>query len=133
MFRKRLIISFLLLAQLIVLGHSLFMHHHHEEYNSHEHEKPSGSGKHEIDFSHLFSSIHHNGEQITFTNVDNCEISALKSLVQNYVAILPDYILPSEYAVAFQKTVFPPGSFEPYSAFYLTSHGLRGPPSFIVA
>ena len=131
MLRKNLAIVFFVIAQVVILGHSIVSHHHHEEFTAHSHHAHNADGDC-MDLGTLFSNIQHTGEQITFTN-DTADIVVLKELSQPFNAVIFDYHHPIEHIVAYQQHSFPPDRHIIYQSALYGEYTLRGPPSFIVA
>ncbi|MBU7570680.1 MAG: hypothetical protein KAF41_08550, partial [Flavobacterium sp.] len=82
MLRKNLAIVFFVIAQVVILGHGIISHHHHEIFTVHSHHDHDAD-KDCIDLGTLFSGIQHTGEQITFTN-DRSHISVVKEISQPF-------------------------------------------------
>ncbi len=131
MLRKNLAIVFFVIAQVVILGHSIVSHHHHENFTVHSHQDHDKNGGC-VDLGTLFSGIQHAGEQITFTN-DRADIVVAKELSQPFSAVIFDYQYPIEYIVAYQQHTFPPDRHTIYQSPHYGAYSLRGPPSFIVA
>lgn len=133
MLRKNLAIVFFVIAQVVILGHGIISHHHHEKFTAHSHSHQSHD-THEgcVDLGNLFSHIQHTGEQITFTN-DRTDVSVAKELSQPFNAVIFDYRYPIEYIVAYQQHTFPPDRNIIHQSPHYSAYSLRGPPSFIVA
>jgi hypothetical protein len=125
----------LIVAQLIILGHTFSVHHHHDDHVSygHSHEELA-TDDHAFDFDQLFSNIQHaTGEQLTFTSSHQDDIPLSRELSQEFPLIVSEHSFIREYDVSFQKCTFPPDAFDLYQSLDRLPNCLRGPPSFIQA
>jgi hypothetical protein len=137
MLRKRIAILFFLVAQVIILGHSVILHHHHldEVTKHHNHVGKEGKDQHpdENPLQLAFSGFTHIGEQVSFTHSDTIKYVVEKDALKAIDALPWNFMLPAEYAVTFQKSTFPPDRANIYKSPQNGIHKLRGPPTFIVA
>ncbi|KUG10696.1 hypothetical protein AMC91_16615 (plasmid) [Elizabethkingia miricola] len=138
MLRKKLTILFLLIAQVVILGHGLVPHHHHADLASQQHNHHHGKDAkkqhpEESSLQLAFSGLIHSGEQVTFTQSDASKIIVSKQALQAINALPCDFKMPFAYIVSFQKHTFPPDSKVRYQSPHYGAHSLRGPPAFIVA
>ncbi|MGF7025018.1 hypothetical protein [Sphingobacterium sp. HSC-15S19] len=131
--QKRFTILIILLAQIIVLGHGLFAHHHHEEAEIFQHIRGGEVNTGKVDIGHLFSGIQHTGDQITYTSYDNSDLKSAKDTVKIFLATVPDYRMYWEYTIVFLQHTFPPEGHIAYQSPLHCGYSLRGPPMFIVA
>jgi len=131
--QKRLTTLFLLVAQEIIFGHGLFAHHHHDEFEEHTHLNTVESNNGKTDIGHLFSSIQHTGDQITYTNSEDKKDHAVKDTVKPFLATLPEFSMSWKFIITFQQNTFPPDRHITYQAPLHCGYSLRGPPIFIVA
>lgn len=129
--RKKLAIFFLALAQIVILGHSVILHHHDAE--------ESGTHSHSHDQDHTcknswdiaFSSFIHSGDQAVFTDSDNTEVSFFKTIPQPSAVVVQNPAVIFQAEEAQQKNVLPIERRELYQSLHLLSYSLRGPPIFI--
>ncbi len=131
---------------MVLLGHSVIIHHHHEDthqtasHHHHDHEYTHQTASHQHsdheennDLSDLFSNFHHGIEGFQFTqHIDNLLANSENTtfvpfLVSDILSIQPIHFVLEE------KVVEPPDIFsDTYSTQKLHSSGLRGPPTFVV-
>ena len=137
MLRKRLAILFLIVAQIVILGHSVVAHHHHIDIPGKGHHHHEQDGKHqdpdETPLELAFSGFLHTGEHVTFTNTEAAKIVASKDAAKSIKALPVDFKAPVEYIVVYQKHTFPPDRQRLYKLPQNGAHKLRGPPAFIVS
>lgn len=136
MLRKYSAILFLIVAQLVILGHGIVSHHHHTDIANDGHH--NGKSNHhnnskETPLELAFSGFIHAGEQVSFTTSSETRIVISKDDVKSIKALPVDFIPPVEYIVVYQKHTFPPDRHFVYLPPLLGAYTLRGPPSFIVA
>ena len=135
MLRKYSAILFLIVAQIVILGHGFVSHHHHVDLandvhtNSNNHHKNSKETALEL----AFSGFMHAGENVSFTNSSETRIVISKDDVKSIKALPIGFIAPVEYIVVYQKHTFPPDRHRIYQSPFYGAYSLRGPPSFIVA
>lgn len=130
--RKKLSIFFLTIAQIIILSHTVIMHHHDaQEVGTHKHlHDEDHSGKNPWDIA--FSSFTHSGDQAVFTDSDKTEVSFFKVAPQPYAVIVQNPAVVFQPEEVQQKHVFPLERRELYQSLHLLNYSLRGPPVFIV-
>lgn len=133
-------------AFMVLLGHSVIIHHHHEDthrtasHQHHDHEDTHQTASHQHsdheendDLSDLFSNFHHGIEGFQFTqHFDNLVANGANN---TFVPFLVSDLLSIQHIhfVLEEKVVEPPDIFpETYSTQIRNSSGLRGPPTFIV-
>ena len=66
MLRRYTAILFLIVAQIMILGHGIVSHHHHLEIVNDEHHNGKNNGETPLEIA--FSGFIHAGENISFTN-----------------------------------------------------------------
>ncbi len=136
MLRKYSAILFLLVAQLVILGHGIVSHHHHADIANDGHQNGKNShhnNSKETPLELAFLGFIHAGEHVSFTNSSETRIVISKDDVKSIKALPIDFIPPVEYIVVYQKHTFPPDGHFIYLPPLLGAYTLRGPPSFIVA
>lgn len=136
MLRKNLAILFLIVAQILILGHSTVSHHHHIDIaNDGHHNGKNNQHKNssETPLELAFSGFLHAGEQVSFTNSSETKIVISKDDVKSIKALPINFSAPTEYIVVYQKHTFPPDRHRIYKSPQNGAHKLRGPPAFIVA
>ncbi len=137
MLRKRLAILFLLVAQIVILGHGMVSHHHHTDLSGegHHHHGKEAKDQHpdETPLELAFSGFIHGGETVAFTNTDATKIVVSKDALKSIKALPVDFKAPVEYIVVYQKHTFPPDRHRIYKSPQNGAYSLRGPPTFIVA
>ncbi|WP_228443921.1 hypothetical protein [Chryseobacterium indologenes] len=131
-------ILLLLVAQVVILGHSFVPHHHHtdlasQQHNHHHDQDSKNQHPEESSLELAFSGFIHSGEQITFTQTDGAKIVITKQALQAIDALPNDFTLPAAHIVSYQKHTFPPDRHIKYPSPLYGAYTLRGPPSFIVA
>lgn len=135
MLRRYFAILFLIVAQILILGHSIVSHHHHLDIaNDGDHQGNNNQHKdsNETPLEITFSGFIHAGEQISFTNSSETRIIS-KDAVKSIKALPIHFNTPVEYIVVYQKHTFPPDRHIIYVPMLPGAYTLRGPPSFIVA
>jgi hypothetical protein len=137
MLKKRIAILFLLIAQIIVLGHDIVPHHHHTDLVSqqHHHHDEDGKDQHsdENSLQLAFSGFIHAGEQVTLTYSAGEKIVVTKQALKVMDALPCGFIMPVAYIINCQKHTFPPDRQIIYQSPFYGSYSLRGPPVFIIA
>lgn len=136
MMRKRLALLFLLLAQVVVLGHGMVAHHHHIGDLS-EHRHRTYQAKHDHDNSNPlsdgYSGFAHSEEEMSFVHGQSVQTN---STVENQEFIADLICIPSFLLISTEDRVdsthFKKRS-DLYSPPLHDSWNLRGPPAFIVA
>ena len=131
--RKHLGLFFLLLAYVILLGHSIIPHHHHESHSEalthHDIEHVHDDGHGSTDIGHLLSHLMHADED--FTRV----IHKVGSQVFNRSTVIIATIVTDAFCFSlFPDTTFqlkPPDTEVNLSSIYQETSALRGPPSFL--
>lgn len=131
MLRKYTAILFLIVAQIMILGHGIVSHHHHLEIVNDEHHNGKNNGETPLEIA--FSGFIHAGENISFTNSSETKIVISKDDVKSIKALPIHFTAPVEYIVDYQKNTFPPDRHIIYLPPLHGAYSLRGPPSFIVA
>ncbi len=111
MLRKKLTILFLLIAQVVILGHGLVPHHHHADLASQQHNHHHGKDAkkqhpEESSLQLAFSGLIHSGEQVTFTQSDASKIIVSKQALQAINALPCDFKMPFAYIVSFKNIHF---------------------------
>ncbi|MDV4069921.1 hypothetical protein CMT34_17160 [Elizabethkingia anophelis] len=137
MLRRYFAILFLTIAQIIILGHGVVSHHHHNDDAKQGHNYHDKDSKHqhpnETPLELALSSFIHAGEHVSFTNSSETRIVITKDDVKSNKALPIDFIAPVEYILVYQKHTFPPDRYIIYSPPLHGAYTLRGPPTFIVA
>lgn len=135
MFKRKIAILFLLIAQVVLLGHAVVAHHHHllTATEDHHHDQDHEQDESEKGFLDIvFSGFIHSGEQVTYTHSDNTEVSFVKQASNPCAVLISSSPVPFQYSITFIKQVFSPERLITYNSLYPNPHSLRGPPSFIV-
>jgi len=136
MMRRYFAILFLVVAQIVILGHGIVSHHHHIDIaNDGHHNGKNNQHKNssETPLELAFSGFLHAGEQVSFTNSSETRIVLSKDDVKSIKALPINFTASDEYIVVYQKHTFPPDRYIIYSSPLHGAYTLRGPPSFIVA
>lgn len=136
MLRRYFAILFLIVAQIVILGHSTVSHHHHIDIaNDGHHNGKNNQHKNssETPLELAFSGFLHAGEQVSFTNSSETKIVISKDDVKSIKALPIHFTAPVEYIVVYQKHTFPPDRHIIYVPILPGAYTLRGPPAFIVA
>lgn len=137
MLRKKLTILFLLIAQIIILGHGVIPHHHHDKLASakHHHHDHDSKKQHpeETPLEQAFSGFLHAGEQVTFTSAAPTEVVTSKTVSQSSDILPADYMPSVEHILWWGKHTYPPDCRIIFRPPLYGAHSLRGPPTFIVA
>ncbi|HRG69587.1 MAG TPA: hypothetical protein PLS73_12125 [Saprospiraceae bacterium] len=127
MFKKRLAIFFLTLANVVLIGHDLIPHHHHdslEELLAHHHSEQDQT---EHGLSHWLSHLMHSSDGLAFSA--NHSIGSSFSKQQHSIpALLPEmnWINLLRIPDSIQK---PPEATRLVSSLQCLPSGLRGPPA----
>lgn len=130
MFKKRLAIFFLTLANVLLIGHELIPHHHHEsleELLAHHHSEQDSS---EHGLSHWLSHLMHSPDGFAFSTEPNTGNSFSKQ-PHVLVAVLPDTYLINRFRIPALVSK-PPEEPLLYCSRKCLPSGLRGPPARLI-
>lgn len=137
MFRDRLNIFFLAVAQVILLSHSFIPHdHHHDDlvYNQFHYELHTDSRNKIESGSPInidFSKFIHAGDQVTFTKSNKAKVVITKQTSQAVILNF-NFSRNIEYFTSPQRNIFPSNNHITNQPPLCDGNSLRGPPSFIV-
>ncbi|MDX8572226.1 hypothetical protein OZ666_11080 [Elizabethkingia sp. HX QKY] len=134
MLRKFVAIFFLIVAQIMILGHSVVWHTHHSDIDRYQHNVPNNKVHHddntETPVQHALSTFTHVGQYISFP--DSVEIS--KNGTKSIKNLFIDFNTFSECIGAEQKCI---NLFDGPPIYFLSLsrwvYQLRGPPSISIA
>lgn len=135
--RKKLVSIFMLYSALaIMLGHNVIPHtHHDDEHNNISHHHNDGHHNNDTEderegWSHIFSSLQHSEEGLTFlTSVGSAE-NFLKQTAPFTAPCISNFIFNQEILEVRQNA--PPYIDDYYNSHNFLPSGLRAPPSNIV-
>jgi hypothetical protein len=131
MLKKYTVLSLLLLAYTIVLGHSIIPHHHDEhetEQTVHHHDDDHDEKDEDSDFSHGFENYLHSGNTAEFHQQTNIVHSISPAITITLFAVFNFKVLPIELPPPLRWT----GNDLFLKSYYcLSSKGLRAPPLFL--
>jgi hypothetical protein len=134
MLKKHAILSLLLLAYTIVLGHSIIPHHHHHdehhetEQTSHHHDDDHDEKNEDSDFSHGLENYLHSGNTADFHQQTNIVHSISPATIIKLFTVFNFKVLPIELPPPLRGT---DKQFFLKSYYCLSSKGLRAPPLFL--
>ncbi|MGF7025024.1 hypothetical protein [Sphingobacterium sp. HSC-15S19] len=133
MLRQISTILFLIIAQIVLLGHELIAHHHYNQRAIDITDCTSDNQKDDDStWSLAFSAFMHTGEHATFiyAQSNKTEIAKNISKIAKPFAVL--FENPTSYIAVYQKHTFPPNSKCIYNSLQKSCYTLRGPPFFFV-
>ncbi|EEI93597.1 hypothetical protein ACR78F_07395 [Sphingobacterium spiritivorum] len=136
MLRKYSAILFLIVAQIVILGHGIVSHHHHTDIVNDGHHKDNDNhhkNSKETPLEIAFSGFMHTGEHAAFTTADATKIVVSKDAEKSIKALPADFKAPVAYIVIYQRHTFPPDRHTVYQSPLYGAYSLRGPPFIIVA
>jgi hypothetical protein len=133
MLRKYAILSLLLLAYTIVLGHSIIPHHHHHnehetEQTTHHHDDDHDENSEGSDLSHGFENYLHSGNTADFHQQTNIIHSISPATIITLFAAFNFKVLPIELPPPLRRVN---NDLLLKSYYCLSSKGLRAPPLFL--
>jgi hypothetical protein len=128
---RKIVILFIVIAQIQLFGHGMVAHHHHHNLanSSHHHHDDHPESPLELAYSNFI----HIGESIIFTNTETVKIVEVKNKFKNLVISTFNNNILLNHIILYQKHTFPPDKFHIVKAPPNFTHKLRGPPNFIVA
>lgn len=137
---KRFSILFLLIAQIVILGHGMIAHHHFVEaaHLENDHQLDGTEPKDDLPDNFLdviFGGFTHIGNQVVFTNFGSSEIEVQQEAPQDLKKTLVEYTNKhsSQLNIGFNKQVIYAAQHIIYSAPAHTPYSLRGPPVYMAA
>jgi len=123
----------MIIAYVIMLGHSVIPHHHHESnHELAEHHQTEHHHDDEADsegLNHLFSHFLHAADGFTFITVHNFNNTFSKQLLSVF-AVLPANYLIAKFIIL-PLIYKPPAELLVSSSPHFLSSGLRAPPALI--
>jgi hypothetical protein len=130
--RKSLSIFCLLLAYIILLGHNIIPHHHHETHSDvivhHDTHHMHDIDQDEQDLGHLFSHFVH--PEYAFTTFVHQNTPGLSDLdLFTLIACIPD-VLNFSFSASSSIPFRPPIGDNIFNSPLQNAHSLRGPPAF---
>ena len=133
MIGRKIGILFLMIAQIVLLGHEFVPHHHHDhvEIDYHHHEHNDQDHHHHQEDSPLqmaLSLLAHAGEQVTFTCTSTSKMVLKDIQLSSKDTDFLGCSLFLNPTVTHLKHTYPPDRDIVYLPPIFSAHSLRGPP-----